>query len=170
MKSLIILYSYHHHNTRTIARAIAKVLDAEIKTPQEVRPEELLDYDLAGFGSGVYGEKFHGTVLDLADRLPQAAGGKAFVFSTNGAPASLFRGSMELDQMTKNHRLIKEKLQAKGYAIVGEFTCPGFNTNSFLVRFGGVNKGRPNAEDLGRAETFALNLKRELKIDGSHNT
>jgi hypothetical protein len=102
-------------------------------------------------------------VLDLADRLPQAAGGKAFVFSTNGAPASLFRGSMERDQLVKNHRLIKEKLQAKGYAIVGEFSCPGFNTNSFLVRIGGINKGRPNAEDLSRAEEFALGLRKESK-------
>jgi flavodoxin len=146
-------------NTEKVAKAIAKVLDAEIKTPQEVRPEELREYGLVGFGSGIYGEKLHKTVLDLADRLPQAAGGKAFVFSTNGAPASLFRGSMERDQLVKNHRLIKEKLQAKGYAIVGEYSCPGLNTNSFLKYFGGINKGRPNAEDLKHAAEFAQQLK-----------
>jgi flavodoxin len=35
----------------------------------------------------------------------------------------------------------------------------GFNTNSFLKLFGGINKGRPNAEDLKRAEEFAQKLK-----------
>ncbi len=157
--SLLVLYSYHHKNTEKVAKAMAGALDAEIKSPQEARPEELGGYDLIGFGSGIYGEKFHRTVLDLADRLPQRDGGKAFVFSTNGAPASLFRGSMERDQMVKNHRLIKEKLQAKDYVIAGEFSCPGFNTNMFLKHIGGLNKGRPNEDDLKRAEEFARGLK-----------
>ena len=59
MKSLLVLYSYHHHNTEKIAKVFAKVLDAEIKTPQEIKPEELQDYDLIGFGSGIYSAKHH---------------------------------------------------------------------------------------------------------------
>ena len=162
MKPLLILYSYHHRNTEKIADVLAKVLDGEIRGPQQVNPEELRDHDLLGFGSGIYAEKLHGSLLDLADRLPQVTGKKAFVFSTNGAPASLFGESMSRDQMAKNHRLIKEKLQAKGYVIVGEFSCPGFNTNLFLKHLGGLNKGRPNAEDLERAEAFARSLRQEL--------
>lgn len=61
--------------------------------------------------------------------------------------------------MAKAHAPLKEKLQSKGYAIVGEFNCAGFNTNSFLSVFGGINKGRPNADDLKQAEEFAQNLK-----------
>ncbi len=163
MKALLIVYSYHHMNTEKIARAFAKVLDAQIKLPQQVRPEELRDCDLVGFGSGIYSEKHHETLLDLADRLPQVTGKKAFVFSTNGAPASLFNEGMGREQMSKNHRLLKEKLQAKGYAVVGEFTCPGYNTNSFLRYFGGLNKGRPNAEDLQKVEAFAQSLIKEPK-------
>jgi len=37
-------------------------------------------------------------------------------------------------------------------------TCAGFNTNSFLKLLGGVNKGKPDAGDLNRAEEFARNL------------
>lgn len=159
MKSLLILYSYHHRNTEKIADVLAKVLDSQIRSPQQVNPGELRDYDLLGFGSGIYSEKLHGSLLDLADRLPPVTGKKAFVFSTNGAPASLFSESMSRDQMEKNHGLIKEKLQAKGYAIVGEFSCPGLNTNMFLKHLGGLNKGRPNADDLKRAEEFARGLK-----------
>jgi hypothetical protein len=39
----------------------------------------------------------------------------------------------------------------------------GHNTNSFLKVFGGINKGRPNAEDLRHAEEFAQNLKEKLE-------
>ena len=54
MKSLLVLYSYHNRNTEKIAVAMAKVLEAEIKTPEQVKPEELPAYDLVGFGSGIY--------------------------------------------------------------------------------------------------------------------
>lgn len=39
--------------------------------------------------------------------------------------------------VVKNHSMLREKLQSKGYMIVDEFSCAGFNTNSFLKLFGG---------------------------------
>jgi len=54
MKSLLVLFSYHHNNTKKIAKVFAKVLDAQIKTPQQINLEELQEYDLIGFGSGIY--------------------------------------------------------------------------------------------------------------------
>jgi len=81
MKSLLVLYSYHHNNTEKIARVFAEVLDAQIKLPQEVIPEDLQEYSLVGFGSGIYGAKHHKYLLDLADRLPQVTDKKAFIFS-----------------------------------------------------------------------------------------
>jgi flavodoxin len=155
MKSLLVLFSYHHKNTEKIAKVFAKVLDAQIKTPQQVNPEELLEYSLIGFGSGIYGGKNHGSLLDLADKLPQVTGRKAFIFSTYGAPAAF----ADREFIKKNHQQIREKLQAKGYTVIGEFGCAGWNTNSFLKFFGGLNKGRPNAEDLKHAEEFAEHLK-----------
>jgi len=155
VKSLVVVFSYHHNNTEKIANVIAKVLGAGVKTPQQVRPEEIAEYDLVGFGSGIYSATFDSSVLDLADRLPKAAGKNAFLFSTYGAPA--FVANREF--IEKNHRQIREKLQAKGYTIVGEFGCAGWNTNSFLRFFGGLNKGRPNAEDIRNAEEFARSVK-----------
>jgi flavodoxin len=153
MKSLLVLFSYHHNNTEKIANVIAKVLDAQIKTPQQTDPEELQEYSLIGFGSGIYSAKHHKALLDLADRLPQVTDRKAFIFST----------SSNLEPLSKNHRSLREKLQSKGYMIVDEFTCAGFNTNSFSKLWGGINKGRPNAEDLKHAEEFAQNLKQNLQ-------
>ncbi len=155
VKSLVVVFSYHHNNTEKIANVIANVLGAKVKTPQQVTPEEIAKYDLVGFGSGIYSATFDPSVLDLVDRLPQVSDKKVFLFSTYGAPA--FIANREF--IEKNHRQIREKLQAKGYMVIGEFGCGGWNTNSFLKYFGGLNKGRPNAEDLRQAEEFARNLK-----------
>jgi flavodoxin len=49
MKALIIAISYHHQNTEKIAQVFAKVLDAQVKTPQQMNLDELQAYDLIGF-------------------------------------------------------------------------------------------------------------------------
>jgi len=154
MTCLLILYSYHHNNTEKIAKVFAKVLDAQIKKPQQITPEELQEHSLIGFGSGIYGAKHHEFLLDLADKLPQVTSRNAFIFSTSAM--------MGKDKVAQDHSLLREKLQSKGYTIIDEFACKGFNTNSFMKYFGGMNKGRPNAEDLKYADNFAQNLKQNL--------
>jgi flavodoxin len=166
MKSLLICYSYHHKNTEKIASTFAKILDAQIKKPQQIKPEELQEYTLIGFGSGIYDEKHHKTLLDLADNLPHVTNKNAFIFSTSGWTR----------YASENHAPLREKLQSKGYVIDDEFNCPGFDTyggsqdanvlEKLVARFntliGGINKGRPNADDLKQAEAFAQNLKKHL--------
>jgi flavodoxin len=154
MKSLLILFSYHHKNTEKIAKVFAKVLDAQIKTPQQINLEELQEYSLIGFGSGIYGAKHHKVLLDLADTLRQVTNRKAFIFSTSAI--------MGKTKVANDHSSLREKLQSKGYMIVDEFSCKGFNTNSFMKYLGGMNKGRPNAEDLKHAEEFAKNLRKKM--------
>jgi len=156
-KTIIVLISYHHNNTRKIAEVFARVLGAETKTPQQTDPNELQQCDLVGFGSGIYGYQHHKSLLALADGLPLAPRKKAFIFSTTGAPAVF--GKSALTKALEQHAPLREKLQSKGYRIVDEFICAGFNTNKFLKYFGGINKGRPNAEDLRHAEEFASKLK-----------
>ncbi len=151
MKALLVLYSYHHKNTEKIAIAMAKILDAQIIDPQQTNPRELEQYSLIGFGAGIDSGKHYKELLNFADILPQVKDKKAFIFSTSG-----------IAEATKNHLKLREKLQSKGYMIVDEFNCRGFNTNSFLKYFGGINKGRPNAEDLKHAEEFAVNLQNKL--------
>ncbi len=140
---------------------MAKVLDAEIKAPQQTDPKELQGYDLIGFGSGIYSYQHHTSLLELADELPQVSNEKAFIFSTTGAPAVF--GESALAKGKEQHQNLREKLQSKGYMVIDEFICAGFNTNKFLKYFGGINKGRPNEEDLKHAEEFAQNLKLTLE-------
>ncbi|HSV42728.1 MAG TPA: flavodoxin family protein [Methanomassiliicoccales archaeon] len=155
LRTVLVLVSYHHKNTEKVARTMADVLDAPIMSPKEIRSDVISDYDLIGFGSGIYDGMHHKALLDLADRLPGTEGKKVFLFSTSAI--------VNDDKVAKDHTALRNRLQQKGYQIVDEFACKGLDTNSFLKYFGGLNKGRPNKEDLELAEKFANNLmKREL--------
>ncbi|MEI6795231.1 MAG: flavodoxin family protein [Methanomassiliicoccales archaeon] len=154
MRTLLILKSYHHKNTEKIAEAMATVLDAPILSPHDVRIEEIARNDLIGFGSGIYDGKHHRALLELADRLPATTGKSVFLFSTSAI--------VNDEKVAKDHSALREMLQRKGYVIVDEFACKGFNTNSFLRYFGGLNKGRPNVKDLAKAEEFARGLRRNM--------
>ena len=83
LKALLIVYSYHHMNTEKVANAMANVLGAQVRMPQRTDPRELGDYDFLGFGSGIDSGRHYKELLDFADRLPPAAGRKAFIFSTS---------------------------------------------------------------------------------------
>ena len=135
-KSLLVVYSYHHNNTEKIAGVIGRALDARIKTPNQIAPEELREYDLLGFGAGIDSNKHYQVLLDFAYKLPKLSDKNAFIFSTSGVTGE--------EKKEKDHAALRGILQSKGCRIVGEFQCRGFNTNSFLKFFGGMNKGRPN--------------------------
>ena len=109
-KSMIVVFSYHHKNTEKIAKVMADVLNAQIKTPPEIEPEEIPDYDLVGFGSGIYSAKHHKFLLELADKLPPVNNKKAFLFSTSGITGK--------SKSAKDHSILREKLVSKGYIIV----------------------------------------------------
>lgn len=78
----------------------------------------------------------------------------AFIFSTSGIGGK--------NKMYHDHIALRDLLISKGYRIADEFSCLGFNTNSFLKYFGGLNKNRPNAEDLKAATEFAKRLIQEV--------
>ena len=163
VKALMVVSSYHHKNTEKVAGVLANVLGAEVQGPQDTDPEALREYDLVGFGSGIDSDRHYKALLDLADELPGTNQKMAFIFSTCGIPAFLAGEGSATEYSAKSHSALRDKLTAKGYTIIGEFSCPGFNTNSFLRLFGGLNKSRPNAEDLGRAAEFARALKAQIE-------
>jgi flavodoxin len=150
MKSLIICKSVHVGNTKKVARRMAKTLNANLIEPKECIPNQIKKFDLIGFGSGIYSAKHHKSLLDLADKLPMVTNKRVFIFSTAGVTGE--------KKVKKDHLELRSKLESKGYLIVDEFSCKGFNKNSFLKYFGGMNKGRPNETDFKLAEDFARNM------------
>ena len=155
-KLLVIYNSVHHRNTEKIAKAMIDVLDAKLVKPQEVDVNTVVEYDLVGFGSGIYAGKHHKSILKLVDRIPFQKNKKSFIFSTSG----MKEGGI----FNRFNKSLKEKLSEKGFMIVGEFTCLGYDTFGPFKVVGGVNKGRPDKKDLERARNFAQNLSEKEKI------
>ena len=149
-KCLVIVYSYHHNNTAKIANEFSKILHAEIKSPEQVDLLELKNYDLIGFGAGIDSGKHYKPLLKLVDRLPYDKQKASFIFSTSAVQGE--------KKVRNDHSLLRQKLESKGYKIVGEFSCKVFNTNSFIKYFGGMNKGRPKEDDIKNAEQIAVSL------------
>jgi flavodoxin len=133
-----------------VAEEFSKVLNAKVITPQQVIMDELEGYDLLGFGAGIDSGRHYRQMLDFSDSLPLTNNKKAFIFST-----SAIQGE---SKVYKDHSALRESLEAKGYVIIGEFSCKGFNTNSFLKYFGGMNKSKPDSNDLKHAREFASSL------------
>jgi len=150
MKSLIVVHSWHHNSTAKVAEAMANVLRAEIKTPLTANVSEFAEAGLLGFGAGIDSGSHYAELLAFAKTLPNAPGKKCFLFSTCGVYTE--------SKMVTDHAALRAILEGKGYQVLGDFSCLGFNTNSFLKYLGGMNKGRPNAGDLARAGEFARRM------------
>ena len=150
MKIGIIYKSVHHGNTKRIAEVIADSLDADLLDLKDVKVDVVKDYDLIGFGSGIYYSKPHKELMKFIEGLDNVENKKAFVFSTSG------RGKPEFNS------LLKEKLSGKGFEIIGEFSCKGFDTMGPFKLIGGLNKGKPDEEDFKSAERFANSLKEKI--------
>lgn len=148
--SLLVVTSVHHGNTAKIARAMAGVLGAEVSSPEATLYTTLAGCGLVGFGSGVYYGRLHPALFDWLRGLPDTpeASQRAFIFSTSGLPflAKLW------------HWPLRRLLARKGFSIVGEFTCRGFDTWGPLGLAGGLNKKHPDERDLERAREFARTL------------
>lgn len=153
-KAIVICESYHHQNTMKVATAIAGAIDASILTTAQVSPEMLGEVNLIGLGSGIYFGRFHSQLCHWIKQLPDVTVPKyrAFLFSTSGLPL-LWR---------LWHRSFKKMLVRKGFEVVGEFHCSGFDTVGPLALVGGLNRGHPNQRDLIDATVFAHNLALSL--------
>ena len=132
-------------NTEKVAKAMAQAMDADLCRVSDADPKMLSDYDLIGFGSGIYYFKHHKSLFDFIENLPNQ-GKKAFVFSTSGIPIKI------------QHRKLRFALVQKGFAVKDEFTCPGFENYGLIRLIGGFRRGRPNAGDLEKAGIFAKEL------------
>ncbi len=142
MRALIIYVSLHHGNTKKVADVMAAELHCHALTPEQVAVDALAEYDLLGFGSGLYFGPHHQTMLTFARALPRL-NTRAFVFSTRGRW-----------YVGRAHEPLKQILRSKGLDIVGEFSCRGFDTVGPLKYIGGIARGRPNARDLADARAF----------------
>jgi len=141
MKILIIYHSEHHQNTEKIAKVMAIKVGAEIIKAKDVNHIDINNYDILGFGSGVYNGRLHSKLTEIIEKLPHQNNKKSFIFSTTG--------SMTYSKLA--HDRFKPLLVEKGFKIIGEFSCLGFDT---ALTKEGINRGKPDKQDLENAENF----------------
>lgn len=155
MNTLIVYESIHHKNTEKVTMRIARILNAKVTKPENIDTSEFEEYQLIGFGSGIYWGKHSAKILQLVDGISRVEGKKAFIYSTSGLrPLPIFHDF---------NKPLQDKLLAKGFEIIGVFSCRGYDSNGLLRLFGGINKGRPSEKDLAEAEKFAEKIKEKIK-------
>lgn len=149
MKTAIVYYSEHHGNTKKLLDAIAKQADITLIKASDKQQTDLTAYDVIGFASGIYFQKFHETVLQFANKnLPQ--GKKVFLIYTCGLKRNSYTNAM------------KKMIDSKGAQMLGTYACPGFDTYGPFKLVGGIAKGRPDDRDMTNAVKFFKELSGKL--------
>ena len=147
MKSIIIYTSVSHGNTAKVAKAMAQMLKADLVETSKASPVKLKNYDLVGFGSGIYNGNLDRSIFDFVDQIPRPFGKKSFVFSTSGDGSNSLNEKLEVE------------LAAKGSDVLGSFACKGWDTYRVFKLFGGIARNRPNDTDLNAARNFVKTLQ-----------
>jgi len=86
-------------------------------------------------------------LLHFVETLPTVTGKQAFVFSTCGVGG------------TRRHAAFKELLASRGFSVVGDFSCKGWDTNSFFKVFGGLIREDQMRKICRKHGYFARGLK-----------
>nr|WP_207750661.1 flavodoxin family protein [Anaeromonas gelatinilytica] len=144
---MIIYCSEYKSNTKKIARIFAEKIDSDLISIKDIDDVDIDNYNLIGFGSGVYREKLSPKLFRLVDKL-NLRGKNVFVFSTSGIGMGFY-----------NNKLIKI-LISKGAINRGSFACKGSflrresTNNKIFDIIGRLSQGHPNDKDFEKAERF----------------
>lgn len=133
MKIAVRYYS-RSGNTKKLAKAIAKAVDAEAKTTDEPLTE---DVDILFLGSSVYANGVDGNIKTFIQNLDVKVG-KVVNFSTAALVKSTYKQVGRL--LAEKHIPLAQE----------EFYCRG----SFAM----LHKGRPDEKDLKDAMSFAASI------------
>lgn len=155
MKSLIIYCSEYKGHTKKIAEVFAKEAGAKLINIRDIGNIDIENYDLIGFGSGVYKESMSPKLFRVVEKL-NLKGKNIFVFSTSGVGMDFY-----------NKKLIKLIL-SKGGVNKGSFACKGsfvakeFTNVKLFDIMGKFSQGHPNNKDITKAEKFIKKVLESL--------
>lgn len=151
MRTLIIYCSEYKHNTEKLAQVYAREIDCVVRNIRDIADVNPEEYDLIGFGSGVYQERLSPKLTNLVHQL-DLKGKNTFVFSTSGIGMKFY-----------NHSLIRILLK-KGAIVKGSFACKGsfiardFTNHRIFNLLEVLTKGHPNARDDNKAKRFIAKM------------
>jgi len=152
---LIFYYSTYRKNTEKIAQLFAEKYGCKLIDISNMDYVNINDYDLIGFGSGVYRENLSPKLFRLVEKM-DLKNKNVFVFSTSGVGMKFY-----------NNKLVK-LLKSKGAINKGSFACKGsfdaseFSNNKIFSFIGKLSQGHPNNRDLKNAEEFFNNIVKSI--------
>ena len=151
MRILIVVESKHLGNTIKIAKAMKNVAPVTITNVENAIRYNFSDYNIVGYGSGIYMGKHDKRLMNFCDHLCDEKG-YSFVFSTSGGA-----------DFKSNNKALVELLKTKNKIVLGTFSCIALDKFFVLRLMGGVNKGHPNETDYSEAQKFVLNIIEDRK-------
>ena len=146
MKILLIVSSTHRQNTMKIAEAMAEAGPVTVADLVDIGGYNLNDYDILGFGSGIYAGKFGKKLLAFI-KSAEFKTNNTFVFSTSGT------GNFE-----KYNKQPIKLLESKGKTVLGSFGCKGLCKWFIFGLVGGIAKNHPDEKDFDDAQNFLSTL------------
>lgn len=140
MKTIIIYYSVHHGNTKKVAEGLSEHLNYDTIPIGNASTIDLGAYDAVIIASGVYAssipKEIKNYIVENSEELRQKRIG---VILTSGILSERFMKSAET------------VFNNVGISVDAKFQCKGYDTFGPLSLIKGINKGRPNDEDIKNA-------------------
>ena len=146
MKILLIIQSKHQQNTLKIAEAMSEVAPITIVELENVKNYKLSEYDIVGFGSGIYYGKHDKALIEFVKSVCNKER-YCFVISTSGSK-----------NFTKNNKTLVNLLKSKNKIVLGAFGCKGLDKFSIFKLFGGLNRSHPDEKDFDAAQQFIIEV------------
>lgn len=144
-RTVILYRSKHHGNTKKLVDALVaahpEIDTIDVATLGKEEYPDLSPYHIIIVGSGIYYTKFDKDVLRVCDHCLRD-GDNVIGLMTYGGAAK-FNGG-DLDGVCR----------MKMATLMCTYGCPGFDTFGPYKFVGGMNKGRPNQEDIDGAVEF----------------
>ncbi len=151
MNILLVVESKHLGNTLKIAESMAEVAPITIVDTEKAKELDIKNYDIVGFGSGIYAGKHDKRILKFVQSLSENEA-FTFVISTSGG-----------EDYDDNNKALINILKKKNKTVLGVFSCKALD-KFFILRFtGGLNKGLPSENDYKNAKNFILNVIKDYK-------
>ncbi|MFA5828836.1 MAG: flavodoxin domain-containing protein [Candidatus Shapirobacteria bacterium] len=143
MKTVIIYQSFHHQNTQNIVKYIADKYPVKLLNISRATSDLVNRYDRIILAGGIYFGKPHRLFSEIIPKL-KIKNKNIFLITTSGL--------VSLPLINDYHKNFKLLFNKSGLNIKSWFETRGFDTYPFFVKpFGGINKNRPNHNDLIKA-------------------
>jgi len=145
MKTCICYKSSHHQNTLKLLEAIKKDNNVDLIDVLKEPNKDISNYDVIGIASGIVYSKYYKEVIKFVnDNLPQNK--KVFFIHTAGDPRK------------NQNKSVKDIADSRNCITIGTYFTKGFDTYGPFKLIGGINKERPNDEDIQGAINFYKNI------------